>query len=401
MRILTIEKSKDLENIMRGLDVDYYGAKIMSPKAQAFLILINALTCAAASIIKQEMLSLGGDAALPRGVLTGKLKKTDCLIMGSLSQLQGLKEKLKTQPFGLKSLSRDLSQCLSNYQKNNFVLKVSKYTLNLSKRAHIMGIVNATADSFSGDGLYRYAVGGLNPCDALDFVSAMINDGADIIDVGGQSSRPQARPVSLKQESSRVIPLIKFLAKKIKVPISIDTYSPEIARAALDNGAVIINDINGLRDSRMRKVASRYKAAVVIMHMQGKPLRMPVHPQYQSLMGEITGYFNNSINLALEAGVENDKIIIDPGIGFGKTVEHNLMIINRLKELKCLGRPILIGPSRKSFIGKVLNAQPQSRLSGTISAAVLSFKNGANILRVHDVKQVREALKLSQAILSN
>lgn len=401
MRILATEKDVDLENIISGLDVDPYGLKIMLPKTKAFLVLINAISCGAANILKQEMLSLGGDVALPRGVLTGRLKKTDCLLMGNLAQLNCLKDKLKIQPFGLKSLSRNLSECLSNYQKDNFVVKVSKYTLNLGRRAYIMGIVNATGDSFSGDGLYRYAQGGLNPCDKMDFVSSMVEDGADIIDVGGQSSRPGARPISLKEESSRTVPLIKLLAKKIKVPISIDTYRPEVARAALDSGAVIINDINGLRDPQMRKVAARYKAAVVIMHMQGRPLNMPIHPQYKSLMGEIISYLNNSINLALESGVDKEKIIVDPGIGFGKTVAHNLQIISRLKELKCIGRPILVGPSRKSFIGKVLNVKPNERLSGTITAAVLSFKNGANILRVHDVKQVAQALKVSQAILAN
>ena len=226
----------------------------------------------------------------------------------------------------------------------------------------------------------------------------MVKDGADIIDIGGESSRPGAKPLSAKEELARTIPIIKALSKKIKAPISIDTYKPEVAKQALDNGAVMVNDITGLKNAKMARLVARYKAAVVIMHMQGNPRTMQKNPIYGSLLDEIIEYLQKAINRALCAGIAQEKIIIDPGIGFGKTAEHNLKILRRLSELKVLGRPILVGPSRKSFLGKILNAGPRERIFGTVSSCILAVKNGAKIVRVHDVKEVKQALKVFTAI---
>jgi dihydropteroate synthase len=202
----------------------------------------------------------------------------------------------------------------------------------------------------------------------------------------------------VKEEIKRVIPVIKALAKKIKVPISIDTHKPEVARQALDNGAVIVNDITGLRNLKMAKLVARYNAGVVIMHMKGNPRTMQINPEYESLIDEIIEFLDKAIKRAREIGVDKEKIIVDPGIGFGKALEHNLEILKRLNEFKVLGRPILVGPSRKSFIGKILNVQAQERLFGTLSACVLAVKNGAKIVRVHDVKEVKQALKVLDRI---
>jgi dihydropteroate synthase len=226
----------------------------------------------------------------------------------------------------------------------------------------------------------------------------MIRDGTDIIDVGGESSRPGARPIPIKEELDRTIPVIKALAKKIKVPISIDTSKPEVARQALDNGAVIVNDITALKNPKMAKVIAKYKAGVVIMHMKGNPATMQKNPLYKSLMDEIIEYLDKAINTAIDAGIDREKIILDPGIGFGKALVHNLEILKNLRELKVLGRPILVGPSRKSFIGKILNVGHQERIFGTVSSCVLAVKNGANMVRVHDVKAVKQALKVLDAI---
>jgi dihydropteroate synthase len=227
----------------------------------------------------------------------------------------------------------------------------------------------------------------------------MVQDGADIIDMGGESSRPGARPVSVKEELERVIPIIKMAAQKIKVPVSIDTHKHEVAKAALDSGASIINDITGLRDKKMARVVARYKCGVVIMHMKGRPGNMQKSPTYQSLIDEIIAYLDKSIAIALDAGIDKEKIIVDPGIGFGKTLEHNLIILKSLKEFKVLGRPILVGPSRKSFIGKILNVPPGRRISGTLASCLSAVLNGADILRVHDVKEVKQALKVLDAII--
>lgn len=393
MRFLEIENQKSLKSLMQELKVDPWGVKIMVPKGVSHLIRVNSVSNIAANIIKQEMLSIGGDAAVARGALTGSKKKTDCLIIGSLAQIKCLHKKLQHQPFGLSRLAGELSDSLANYSRERFVLDLGRFKLTLGCKAQVMGIINLTPDSFSGDGLYDSA-----RVDIVEVAEGLVSDGADILDIGGESSRPGAKPVSLKEELSRVIPVIKILAKKIKVPISIDTSKPEVARQALDNGAVIVNDITGLRSPKMRRVVSGFDSAVVAMHMKGVPRTMQQNVKYHSLIDQVMDFFKKSLSRAIEDGVDRDKIILDPGIGFGKSPEDNLRILRHLKEFKVLGRPILVGVSRKSFIGKVLGVAVDQRLSGTIASCVLAADNGAKILRVHDVKQVKEAMKVLNAM---
>jgi len=378
---------------MQEIRVDSYGIGIMLAKAEHYLIRLNIVSNISANILKQEMLSLGGDVAVARGALTGSVNKTDCLLMGTLAQFSRLNQKLKNQPFGLSRLGQDLSGSLIKFRKQNFTLDLGKYKLNLGTRTNIMGILNITSDSFSGDGISHLPVE-----EALERAEQMVRDGADIIDVGGESSRPGAKPVLLKEELKRVIPVIRLLAKKIKVPISIDTYKPQVAEKAIDCGAVIVNDITGLRNTEMGKVVSRKKAGLVLMHMRGNPRTMQKNIMYISLMDEVISYLEAGITKAYEAGISADRIIIDPGLGFGKTKEQNLEILNNLKDLKILGRPILAGPSRKSFIGKILNAGPGERIFGTAAACVLAAKNGANMVRVHDVAAVKDALTVGDSI---
>jgi len=401
MRILQISNPKDLREIMQGIKVDDYGIKIMLPKAIHHLVRINSLSCIAANILKQEILSLGGDLAVARDTLTGKDKNTNCLLMGTLSQFNHLIGKLNRQPFGLDKLAHDLSSSLSNYQKNNFSMNLGRYKLNLKEnRAYIMGIVNLTPDSFSGDGFYQSPVSGLrSPVnEIIEYAQKMVDDGADIIDVGGESTRPGAKPVSLKEELKRAIPIIKKIARKIKAPISIDTYKPETAKQALDNGAIIVNDITGLRNIKMAEVVSKYKAGVIIMHMQGEPATMQNSSAYNYLLDEIIDYLEDAISRAVSCGIDKERIMVDPGIGFGKNLEQNCEVLKSIKEFKILGRPLLAGVSRKSFIGKILKVEPKERIHGTISACILAIQNGVNILRVHDVREVKQALKVSEAI---
>lgn len=400
IRVLEISEVKDIKQAMREIKVDPYGIKIMLPKASNYLLRIKSLSNIAANILKQQMLSLGGEAAIARDALTGKTKVTGCLLIGNLAQFNRLNEKLHRQPFGLDRLAQDLSCALTNYQRDSFSVELGRRRLNLSSRTYIMGIVNLTPDSFSGDGLYascpaRYASGVDR---IIEGVEKMVKDGADIIDVGAESTRPGAKSVSIKEELNRTIPVIKALARKIRVPISADTRKPEVARQSLDNGAAMINDIGGLRDPKMAKIIARYKAGVVIMHMKGNPATMQRNPVYKSLIDEIIEYLGRAIERAVSAGINKEKIILDPGIGFGKTPEHNLEILKNLSELKVLGRPILVGPSRKSFIGKILHAGPGERIFGTISSCVLAARNGANMVRVHDVKAVKQALRILERI---
>lgn len=279
--------------------------------------------------------------------------------------------------------------------------------LSFGGRTFIMGILNITPDSFSGDGL-------LNTDDllqaarrqALEFVSA----GADILDIGGESTRPGAQPVSMDEEMSRVLPVIEMLTKlELDVILSVDTYKSEVAEAALRAGAHWINDVWGLRaDARMAEVAARFKAGLILMHNRSKPSNAQLQErlggryvgmEYDNLIEDIRRELTESVRIAHQGGVADDQIILDPGIGFGKTVEQNLEIMRRLDEFKQLGFPLLLGVSRKSFIGYTLNLPPDQRLEGTLAACVIGIQRGADILRVHDVQPIVRAARMADAIL--
>lgn len=268
------------------------------------------------------------------------------------------------------------------------------FYLDFSKKTYIMGVLNITPDSFSDGGLY------FDKSAAIKRAIQMVEDGADIIDIGGESTRPGSESITIDEELRRTIPVIEALAKKIKIPISIDTYKSEVALAALDSGASMVNDISGLRfDPKMSEVVSEYKVLVVIMHIKGRPKDMQQNPVYEALVPEIMDYFRASISIAKQSDISDDKIIIDPGIGFGKTPEHNLTIINNLREFTSLEKPILIGPSRKAFIGKILGDVPVTdRLEGTSAAVAISIMNGANMIRVHDVKEMVKVAKIADAV---
>jgi dihydropteroate synthase len=258
----------------------------------------------------------------------------------------------------------------------------------------IMGILNVTQDSFSDGGLY------FDKSAAINRAIQMVEEGADIIDIGGESTRPGSEPVHEEEELRRTIPVIEALVKEISVPISIDTYKSRIANRALEAGASMVNDISGLRfDPKMPEVIAYHKVPVVIMHIKGTPKDMQQNPVYEALIPEIMEYLSEGIQIAAKSGITEDKIIIDPGIGFGKTFEHNLDIINNLRTFTLLGKPILIGPSRKAFIGKILgDVPPADRREGTAAAVAISIFNGANIVRVHDVKEMVHVAKVADAI---
>lgn len=273
-------------------------------------------------------------------------------------------------------------------------LKFHNFEFNFLKKTYIMGIVNVTPDSFFNGGRY------FDVQKAVDHAFRLVEEGADILDIGGESTRPWAEPVSIDEELRRVIPVIEAISKRISIPISIDTYKARVAEETIKAGATIINDISGLRfDPEMPEIARKYKVPVVVMHIKGTPKDMQKNPYYEALIPEIIEYLRNSIVIAKQAGIDENMIIIDPGIGFGKLPEHNLTIIKNLKEFSNLGRPLLVGVSRKSFIGKVLNeASPEKRLEGTASAVAISVINGANIVRVHDVGFMTKVVKMADAI---
>jgi dihydropteroate synthase len=263
------------------------------------------------------------------------------------------------------------------------------YTLRFEKTL-IMGILNVTPDSFSDGGQFT------DIDTAIAHAKKMVTEGADVIDVGGESSRPGSAPLSEKEELDRILPIVTRLLHEVSVPISIDTYKPLVADACLKAGAHLINDITGLTNPDMRNVAVKHNVPVIVMHMRGTPKTMQQNPIYQDLFGEITAFFQGQITMARKAGIHH--IIIDPGIGFGKTVEHNLQILKHLGAFKTLGCPILVGPSRKYFIGVITGLSAQERLEGTIAAITVAIMNGAQMIRVHDVKECKRAVQVADAI---
>jgi len=295
----------------------------------------------------------------------------------------------------LPSISEQLSELLiavNSRPQRRFICK-EKY-LELSPRTHLMGVLNLTPDSFSDGGLFT------DVNKAVDHALQMEADGADIIDIGGESTRPGAERISIKEELHRVMPVIERLVGRVSVPISIDTYKSDVAREALSSGVDIVNDISGLRfDAKMAQTAAEFGAAVIIMHIKGQPKNMQVNPHYSDLLGEIFEFLRDSKGIAMDAGISLDRIAIDPGIGFGKRLTDNYEILRRLKELQGLGCPILVGPSRKSFIGNVLNLPPDNRLEGTAAAVACAIWNGAAMVRVHDIKDMKRVVRIADLIV--
>jgi len=295
---------------------------------------------------------------------------------------------------------------MGNFKKHKnairpkYVIHARDLSIDLGINTKVMGIVNITPDSFSKDGCL------LKDKDATKFAvnlaKKQIRNGADIVDIGGESSRPGSKKISSKQEIDRIIPAIRSLSKNISVPISVDTYKPLVAKHALDAGANIINNIKGIQaEKSLLKMVKNYGAAIVLMHMKGTPRTMQRSVSYGDLIKEIFVSLKNSIENCLEIGIKSDRIIIDPGIGFGKTVVNNLEIIDRLNDFSELRQPILIGTSRKSFIGNVLKREVQDRTFGTAASVSTCIVRGAHIVRVHDVKAMKDVTLLTDAIVNN
>lgn len=279
------------------------------------------------------------------------------------------------------------------------IVSAGRHLLHLGTRTYIMGILNMTPDSFSGDGCFRGSKDAINS--AVRLAQRFVREGADIIDIGGESSRPGSLKVSVGEELRRVIPAIRILARKIKIPISVDTYKPLVARHALDEGASIVNNIMGTKiEKSFLRMIRQYDAAIVLMHMRGTPRTMQRNPHYKNVVSEITDSLKKSIGNCLEIGIKSDKIIVDPGIGFAKTAGHNLEIIYHLRRFEILRRPVLVGLSRKSFIGKVLGKDVSGRLYGSLAGACASILNGAHIIRAHDVGATKEIAVMIDAVMN-
>lgn len=398
-RILKTTTIADLPSAMEEINVDPRGISLMSPKGEILAIKLHQLKSKWCNILKQELLSVGGDVAVSKDMLYHGTSPSDCIIIATLKQIGNLLKKLTDQPSSIRKIGNIIDKTVENYRKENYTLKLPDGKIQLNNYDPlIMGVLNLTPDSFSKDGVYKED---LEIDEIVKKALEIEKAGADIIDIGGESTRPGSEKIAVDKEIKRVIPVLKAIKEEIHIPISIDTYKSEVAQRALQAGASILNDISGLTaDRNMPPLLSHYKPAVVLMHKQGAPKDMQKDPSYHDIMKQITAFLRKSTGIALKAGLKKENIIIDPGIGFGKTTAHNLFLIQNLQEFKTLGYPILIGTSRKSFIGNITGKDVSGRLMGTAASVALAISNGANIVRVHDIEEMKEVCDISKSILT-
>lgn len=393
MRILALEHAPDTNAELERIGVDPAAWGIFALKSRTLAVRLDGLSVAAANILKQTALAVGADCAINARAITGRVRRSDALLLVTPRQLAAVCDRLRHQPAFIARLASELTGLLARYQQSATAIRVGSRRLDLNRRTLVMGILNVTPDSFSDGGRFH------DPAAAADHAWKLEQEGADIIDIGAESTRPGAQAVTAREQRRRLGPVLKLLAGRLRTPLSVDTMDAEVAEFALDHGAGIVNDVSAFgSDRRMAGLVARRDVPCVLMHMKGRPRTMQRRPIYRDLMAEITAALNRALERARAAGVRPEQVIIDPGLGFGKTVEHNFEILRRLAELKSLGRPILVGPSRKSFIGRTLELGTEERLEGTLAACVLAARNGASIVRVHDVRAARRALAVADRI---
>ena len=391
VRLLAVRSLAEAERELAAINVDPFNIRNMAPKMVHRLLFLEGINPREGSLLKQEMLALGGDAAIS-GALEGDTAGS-VILMGTERQLRKLCLRLAEDPFGLPSLAADMKRALEIEANPPDAWAIGKRTLDLGSRPCVMGILNVTPDSFS-DGNEHYSVE-----KAVERAFRMEDEGADIIDIGGESTRPFARPVDEAEELDRVIPVIEKIAGRLKIPVSIDTYKSAVAEKALAAGAEIVNDISALGfDDRMAEVVAAAGAGLVLMHTRARPSIMQKETEYGAIISEIAAALRQAVVRAEAAAIARERIVIDPGIGFGKSDAGNVEILRRLAEFRAIGCPILIGTSRKSFIGRLLGRETGERLFGTAATMAVALANGASIFRVHDVREMRDVLDMTMAL---
>ncbi len=384
---LTPETDRIKKELVR-IGVDDYAINMVK-KGVSLNILVRDIEAPAANILKQESIASGMDAAVKQGSISCSINKTDVLLMGNATTFERLIKRLSVQVFGLKELAKELSFFLKRKEEK----KITYYggEIDVSKPL-CMGILNVTPDSFSDGSLYETEEA------IASRIDDMIEQGVDIVDIGGMSSRPFSDSISSDEEIKRIKFAIEYI-KQYDMIVSVDTNNYKTAEYALNNGVDIINDISGMTDDNMVSICGKAKCAVCIMHMQGNPKDMQNRTIYDNIIYDIHDFFTNSIDRCLNAGIDYSSIILDVGFGFGKTVEQNYVLLKYLKEFKSFNLPLLAGISRKSMIGAVINKDIHNRLAGTICANTVAILNGADIIRVHDIKDGVDTVKISDYIL--
>lgn len=389
MRKLNLNKSDSVIKELKQIGVDTNVYSLFVNKADYKVLKFEGLSCAQANVLKQTALICGADLAIPKTAYNGSIKKIPAILFANSREIEKIKMRLDEQSW-MEPISKQLSEML--LANSPVILKIGNKKIKFN-RTYIMGVINITPDSFFSGSCYT------TKKTVEKMAREMEKEGADFLDIGAESSRPGAKPVDRKEEIQRLKKVLPAVIKNTSIPISIDTYKADTASFAIDQGVKIINDISGLSfDKKMAGVVAKNKASLIIMHIKGTPRTMQVNPQYKDLMGEIYHYLKGKIDFAKQKGVELNRIIIDPGFGFGKRLEDNYEIINRLNELTTFGRPVLVGHSRKSFIGKPFNIPPEQRLEGSLGVEAILIRNGASIIRVHDVLEAKKVAMLIDKI---
>ncbi len=391
MKLYILKKDKaDFKEQIARIGADAFCVDLLDNKTRTHVFLMKDTCIEQANILKQTALSVGCDVAIHRDVISGTRKFSDAILMCNEGQLEKIELKLREQPF---SLGKTAAAMLDMVRCEN-VWEVRGRNILADRDYIIMGILNATPDSFYDGGQNSKISTALERCDE------MIQNGADIIDIGGESTRPFSSPVSADEEKRRIIPIIENVRKKHpSVIISADTRKADVAENAINAGADIINDISGFTfDKELAERAAKADVSAIVMHMRGTPENMQDNTEYSDMMPEILEQLQMSIEIGKKAGIRTEKIVIDPGIGFSKTVEQNFDILRQLDILYSLGRPVLLGTSNKSFIGKSLDSDIDGRIEGTIASNVAAYLGGVSIFRVHNVKEHKKAFEIARRI---
>ena len=411
-RFLALDAPADLEAEIRTIETYAEAVPRVLRKASHRLVRVERLPAVAAMILKQELLALDGDALISPTVYLGDRDAvTDALIFATLRQLVELARRLGALPLTpLAALAAEIEALLqAGAPADRGALDIAGRRLAWGARTYVMGIINTTPDSFSADGL---ALPGVDlAAAALDRARHCAAEGADLLDVGGESTRPGAQPIGPEEEMRRVVPAVAAIAADLDLPISVDTYHAEVAAAALDTGAHMINDVWGLRtpegdwNAALADLAAARDVPIVLMHNRRAPAAAGAigghyrAVEYRDLLGEVIGELRERVAYAISRGIRRERIIVDPGLGFGKTPEQNLMLLRRLAELRSVGLPLLVGASRKSFVGLALGLLPQERDEGTAATTALAVQSGADIVRVHNVQINVRAARVADAVV--
>jgi dihydropteroate synthase len=390
VRVLDGESLAEIAREIERTESDPEGVGIMTRKGRTYPLRLSGVSLKAAPILKQEMLSVGGDAAHARGIADHSVEATPVVLLATWGQYRRLLPKLRRQPFRLKELADEIDRALRAYVAHGARTVVGAHrSFVVGDRPRVMGVLNVTPDSFSDGGKF------LDPDRATARAVAMVEEGADVIDVGGESTRPGAVEISAEDEWRRIGPVLEGLRGKVEVPVSVDTRHPEVAERAVVAGADIINDVEGLRRTPMREVVARTGAAVVVLHMRGTPATMQHDLAYADLRGEVFAALAEATDLARAAGIAPERLLVDPGLGFGKSAEQSVDLLAHVGELRSLGYPVVVGASRKSFLGAITGAESSSdRLEAGIAAAVIAAERGVALVRTHDVGPTVRALRL-------